>query len=71
MTAAIDIDRIPEPDLRHEWQHFRGYGYTDTKIAERLGISERTIARWHRDDVAKSEERRTRVAELTAAGKSA
>ncbi|RPA65757.1 hypothetical protein EF294_03195 [Gordonia oryzae] len=43
---SIDLAQIPDESVRHEWAHFRGFGWDDERIATRLGYSEDTPKQW-------------------------
>ena len=49
--TPINAALIPDRDLRCEWVHFAAYGWTDEKIAARLGV--------HLKSLRKQTERRT------------
>lgn len=75
---SIDLAQIPDETIRHEWAHFRGFGWDDEKIAVRLGFAEHTPAQWERNTPtttkgsrAHREARRREVRILTAEGWSA
>ncbi|QWY80268.1 polynucleotide kinase [Gordonia phage EdmundFerry] len=40
----IDLTLLDD-DLADEWRHLRGFGWSDTRIAERLGVDLDTIKR--------------------------
>lgn len=43
----LPLDAIPDADLRHEWAHFRGYGWDDHRVASRLGVEIGTMQQWN------------------------
>lgn len=64
VTERIDPRHL-SPDLRHEWEHFAGYGWSDQRIAAAVGVSVET-ARQHvkrRKQAARNAEA---IAEVTA-----
>lgn len=44
----VDSSVIFRKALREEWEHFEGYGWSDTKIAQALGVDNRTLQRYRR-----------------------
>lgn len=75
--VTIPAAAIPDPEVRHEWEHFRGFGWEDRRIACRLGIDWTTVRKWasqfartgtapkHRPRATR---RRELVAQMRAAG---
>ncbi|SLI19556.1 Uncharacterised protein [Mycobacteroides abscessus subsp. abscessus] len=56
--TSIDIAAVPAY-LRDEWEHFKGYGWSDHRTAERLGIQPDTVNKWssrHTERLARREE---------------
>lgn len=47
VEQRLPLDAISNPDIRHEWQHFRGFGWDDRRIATRLGIEVATMQQWN------------------------
>lgn len=72
----IPLDVLPDHELREEWEHFKGFGWSDQKVAERLDLNWHTLLVWamrwratgHKPRPS-APRRRERVAELIAAGK--
>lgn len=55
---SVPLEVVPAY-LRAEWEHFKGYGWSDHRTAERLGIQRDTINKWvsrHAQRIARSEE---------------
>ncbi|SKO15360.1 hypothetical protein [Mycobacteroides abscessus] len=44
-TASLPIEAVPAY-LREEWEHFKGYGWSDHHTADRLGIKRDTFKTW-------------------------
>ena len=75
MTAPLPLDALPDVDTKQEWDHFRGYGWSDERIATRLGLEWATVSGWvHRYQERgravrpSAKKRRQRVEELTKQG---
>lgn len=73
--SQIPIAALPDRELREEWEHFRGFRWSDERIAERLGVKWNTVQVWVlRFEATGSTarpshlRRRERVAELVADG---
>lgn len=74
--APIPLDALPDRELREEWEHFKDFGWSDQRVAERLDLNWNTVLVWAirwrttgqtpRPSAAR---RRERVAELIAEGK--
>lgn len=55
---SVPLEVVPAY-LRAEWEHFKGYGWSDHRTAERLGIQRDTINKWvsrHAQRTARNEE---------------
>ncbi|MGL5442545.1 MAG: hypothetical protein ACRDDJ_08760 [[Mycobacterium] stephanolepidis] len=55
---SVPIEAVPAY-LRGEWEHFKGFGWSDHRIAERLGIQGDTVKKWparHAERIARSQE---------------
>ncbi|QOC56070.1 helix-turn-helix DNA binding domain protein [Gordonia phage Clown] len=37
--TRFNPDAITDPIIREEWRHLAGYGWDDTRIARRLGLT--------------------------------
>ena len=37
--SRVNPDAIESLDVRAEWEHFAGFGWSDERIAERLGLN--------------------------------
>lgn len=42
----LPLSAIPDRHTRIEWEHFRGFGWTDERIAIRLGFHPETPQKW-------------------------
>lgn len=74
----LPIEALPDADLREEWEHFRGFGWADERIASRLELEWSTVSGWvhqyrerGRPVRASAKKRRERVADLIRKGLSA
>ncbi|OHU76037.1 hypothetical protein [Mycobacteroides chelonae] len=66
--TSIDLAAVP-PYLRDEWEHFKGYGWSDHRTAERLGIQPDTVNKWAQrlsERIARLEELARQQAEAQA-----
>ncbi|MBV8861263.1 MAG: helix-turn-helix domain-containing protein [Mycobacterium sp.] len=73
--SPLPVEAIPDPELREEWEHFRGFGWSDQRIAARLNVKWDTVQNWVRrfHNLGRpvrppAGRRRQRVAELFAQG---
>ncbi|WP_336819807.1 helix-turn-helix domain-containing protein [Gordonia sp. MMO-8] len=59
MTASTDdripLELIPDPAVRAEWEHFRGYNMSDAAVGRRLGIPLDTVNTWRRRTAQRAE----------------
>lgn len=61
---SLDLAAVPAY-LREEWEHFKGYGWSDQRTAQRLGLQADTVNKWaarHAERIA-----RQQLADKTAA----
>lgn len=66
---SLDIAAIPAY-LREEWEHFKGYGWSDQRTAQRLGIQADTVNKWaarHAERIARQERESAAPPEALAA----
>ncbi len=66
--TSLDLAAVPAY-LRDEWEHFKGYGWSDHRTAERLGIQPDTVNKWaqrHSERIARLEELARQQAEAQA-----
>ena len=42
-ATRVDPELIPDCDLRDEWTHFAGFGWTDERVAKTLHVDLQTI----------------------------
>ncbi len=47
-NGSIPIQALPEREHRLEWEHFRDFGWSDQRIADRLNLNWDTIQHWVR-----------------------
>lgn len=55
---SVPLEVVPAY-LRAEWEHFKGYGWSDHRTADRLGIQRDTVNKWvsrHAQRIARDEE---------------
>lgn len=41
----VDLGLLNDDNLADEWRHLRGFGWSDARVAERLGVDLDTIKR--------------------------
>ncbi|SLF47884.1 Uncharacterised protein [Mycobacteroides abscessus subsp. abscessus] len=46
VESQVPIEALPGRELREEWQHFRGFGWPDERIADRLNVKWNTVLVW-------------------------
>ncbi|GAA4756285.1 hypothetical protein [Gordonia alkaliphila] len=65
VTERIDPTYL-NPDLRHEWEHFAGYGWSDQRIAAAVGYTLDTV-RQHVRRAKQAERNAETIAEAVSA----